>query len=278
MIVWRNGGFIDASGAVPADDRGYLVGDGVFETMLLRDGRPAFLDAHLARLRRGAEVLGMEPRIDRTTVLEGIAGLASRLGLHGGAVCRITLTRSGGVRGLAPTGDAAHDVLIALHPAPVRKPRRRMIVAQTPRFSGSPTNGFKCVGAYGPNLLARLEAARAKADDAIMLNESGRIACASAANVFLVSEAGLMTPPESEGAMPGVTRAVLIEIAAEAGVAVRVEPIPRSALDIGTLILTNSVIGAAVASMADEAPNTLVAFLSTAYERRLECEFSGDRA
>jgi branched-chain amino acid aminotransferase len=274
MIVWRNGGLIEASRAVPADDRGYLVGDGVFETMLLRNGKPAFLDAHLARIRRGAGALDMEPQIDRATVLAAIGALTSQLGQSGEAVCRITLSRSGGARGLAPSSDAAQELLIALHPAPARKPRYRLIVAQTPRFSRLPTNGFKCVGAYGSNLLARLEAARANADDAIMLNESGRIACASAANVFLVSEAGLMTPPESEGAMPGVTRAVLLEIAAEEGVAVRIEPVPRSALDSSALILTNSVIGAVGASMANEVPNSLVALLSTAYEKRLGREFS----
>lgn len=280
MIVWRNGEYIEPGGAVSAADRGYLVGDGVFETLLTRDGRPAFLAAHLARLRRGAGMLAMNAAIDEREIRAAIAGLTARLGLQGRAVCRMTVTRSGGARGLAPPGDAAIVTLIALSPAPPPPPHFRMMLAQSRRYSGAATNGFKCIGAYAANLIARLEAARAGAGEAVLLNEHGRAACASAANIFVVSGEALVTPPETEGAMPGVTRATIFSVAAEIGVPARAEPVTLAALEAAPLLITNSVIGAAPASMAGAAARsaTLASLIAAAYERRLESEFAGPPA
>lgn len=276
MIVWRNGAFIESGSAIPAANRGFLVGDGVFETMLVKGGKPAFLTAHLVRLRRGAAMLEMDTAFDEGSIRQAINSLASRLDLHAEAVCRITVSRSGGARGVAPSKDAVIDHLIALHPVPALTPQIRLVIAQSRRFSGAATNSFKCVGAYAPNLLARMEAVRAGADESIMLNEHGRIACASAANIFLLAGDALVSPPVEEGAMPGVTRAALLEIAAEIGVAVRLEPIPAAALDRRPLLITNSVIGVAHASLSAGAPvSALASFIASAYEQKLKAEFSG---
>lgn len=280
MIVWRNGAFVAPGAAVSAVDRGYLVGDGIFETMLVRGGKPAFLAAHMSRLRRGAEALEMRAAVEDADVRAAIAGLASRLELNGEAVCRVTVTRSGGARGLAPSSDATIETMVALHPAPRPKDIYRLIVARPRRLSDAPTNAFKCVGAYAPNMLARLEAARAGADEALLLNEHGRVCCASSANVFLVSGNAVMTPPESEGATPGVTRAILMAAAAEIGVAARAAPITLSEIGSSTLLLTNSIIGAALATMAgvDAAPVALASHLAAAYDRKLDDEFAKDPA
>lgn len=277
MTVWRNGAFAAPGNAVSAADRGYLVGDGVFETMLVRDGRPAFLGAHLSRLQRGAERLEMKNAIDEEGCRRAIAGLASRLGLTGEAVCRLTVTRCGGARGLAPSNNASIETMISLHPATAPKTHYRLIIAQPRRLSDAPTNGFKCVGAYAANMLARLEAMRAGADEALLLNEYGRVCCASSANIILFSGDSLVTPPESEGALPGVTRAILLDAASEIGVEVRLEPILLFALNSATdLLLTNSVIGAARASMigSDAPQSALASCLAEAYQRKLDKEFA----
>ncbi len=277
MIVWRNGDFVDSAGAVSAADRGYLVGDGVFETILVRNGAPAFLAEHLARLRRGADALGFGARFDEGAARDAIAGLASRIGFRGDAVCRMTVTRCGGARGLAPSSEAGIELLIALHPAPPPKSLFRVTVSAHRRLSGAATNQFKCIGAYAPNLMARMEAARAGADEAILLNEHGRVACASAANVFAVTDGCLITPPESEGAMPGVTRARLLEAAAEMGVAAPLKPVSAAMLEGAPLILTNSVIGVAAGAMMGAGPpaSALASRLMAAYEQKLALEFSG---
>ena len=88
---------------------------------------------------------------------------------------------------------------------------------------------------------------------------------------------GLVTPPESEGATPGVTRLKLIEAAAEIGVAARIEPVAPAMLERAPLILTNSVIGAAPAVMLNRGapPSALASRIAAAYERKLELAFSG---
>ncbi len=276
MIVWRNGDFLDAGGAVSAADRGFLIGDGVFETVLVDRGRPAFLAAHLSRLQRGAEALGFDVSADENALRTVVEELAARGGAAARAACRITATRVGGARGLVASADAKMQLLLSLAPIAPPKNSLRAVIASAQRLSTAPTNAFKCVGAYAANMLARTQAARAGADEAIMLNEHGRIACASSANLFLVVGDAIVTPPESEGAMPGVTRAQIIEIARTLGIEVRIEPVEAAGIAACPLIFTNSLIGALPGALAslDAAPPRLAMRLGAAYEARLETELA----
>lgn len=274
MKVWRDGELLDSEAAISAADRGYLIGDGVFETIFVDHGRPAFLTDHLARLQRGADQLEIAFNRRADEIRSAIAALA-RGGPGGRASCRITVTRVGGARGLAPSAEARAQTLIALQPVAAPKAIYRLIVAQSRRYSASLTNGFKCIGAYAPNMIARLEAARLGADEAVMLNEYGRVASCSAANLFLVSGAGLTTPPESEGAMAGVTRAKVIESAAALGIEVRISPIAAAEIAHAPLLLTNSLIGVAAAGVTMASPADLAKRLQSAYEQRVKAEFAG---
>lgn len=276
MIVWRDGSFIEADAAIAASDRGFLIGDGVFETVLAANGKPAFLAAHLARLARGADALAIHHAVTESAVRSAIGRLAGRSGIAGRAACRITLTRVGGARGLVPSKEARTQLLITVQPAPPLPQHLQIIVAKARRYSGAATNGFKCIGAYAPHLLARLEAAHAGADEALMLNEHGRIACASASNLFVLSDGILRTPPESEGAMPGVTRALLLRAAAAGGVETRIEPIGQDTLASGTLLLTNSLNGVSLAFASDggKTSSDLACRLASSYEAILSAEIS----
>ena len=276
MIVWRDGAFVDAASAVSASDRGFLIGDGVFETVLVERGRPAFFAAHLARLRRGASALGFDIAAGEAALRDAIEGLGVRGGVSGRAACRITATRVGGARGLVASPDARTQIIASLAPiAPARK-NLSAVIAGARRLSSAPTNAFKCVGAYAANMLARAEAARAGADEAIMLNEQGRIACASSANLFLIEGEALVTPPESEGATPGVTRALLVEIAGALGVAMRIEPVDAARIAAAPLLFTNSLIGLLPGRLTGSAAETarLAMRLGAAYEARLAAELS----
>lgn len=275
MIVWRDGDLMEADGAVSAADRGFLIGDGVFETLLVDGGRPAFLGAHLARLRRGLEALGFEAPVGEEALRAAIDALARRQGVDGRAACRITLTRVGGARGLVASAEARIQTLLSLSPFAAPRREATLLIAGARRHSASPTNGFKCVGAYAANMLARNEAARAGADEAVMLNEFGRVACASAANLFLIDGDALVTPPESEGAMPGVTRAALIEVARALGISLRIEAIEAAMLAGRPLLLTNSLIGVVPARVGSAPPAPdLATRLGAAYEDRLLAELS----
>lgn len=281
MIVWRDGDFIEADVAVSAEDRGWLIGDAVFETVLVESGAPAFLDRHLERMRRGCAVFGIDRRLDADELRGAIAMTAEKNALAASrAACRLTLSRSGGPRGLAPHRGAQARLVISVSGAPPPLEMLRVILSSPRRWTGASTNGFKCAGSYAENILARAEAASRGADEAIMLNETGRVACASAANLFVVSDDLVLTPSLADGAMPGVVRAVVMEEARALGVECGESPITPADLSLGTLLLTNSVAGP-VRSALDGLPVVkgleTARMLIAAYHRRLEREFSEQR-
>lgn len=286
MIVWRNGNFVEGEAAISVADRGWLIGDAAFETTLVRRGAPAFLDRHLARLAHGLASLGIRLAIDPFEIRSAIGALAEKSGLRGDAACRLTVSRVGGPRGLAPSPEARAQLLISIAPIGEPPSRFRVMVSGRRRWSGASTNSFKCAGAYAENFLARAEAAKAGADEAIMLNEHGRVASASAANVFVLTDAGLKTPPASESAMPGVVRAILLEEARKLGMPVEEAPVDLAALNSSLLLLTNSLIGVvrgaldgASQSVFEEAAERLIG----GYRRRLAQDigagdFTGERS
>ena len=243
MTAWLNGRFLDEDHAISIRDRGFLLGDGAFETVLVENGAPLFWPAHEARLRAGLDVLGIAPPAGFDRVPEVVAALARREGLSSArAALRATVSRGVGPRGLAPDAGAEPTFLLTLSPAPVpcEQPMRRlMIVEDWPRRADA-FAGFKHIGGYGANIAA-LAAARARgADDALMLNGAGRLACGSAGNVFVIDDDGqIATPPTSEGALPGIVRAVLLA---------RFKTIEERAISPhelpgARLVLTNSLVG-----------------------------------
>ncbi len=249
--VWVDGRFQGPERAIAADDRGFLLGDGAFETVLVSAGEPAFLRAHLDRLQGGLEILGI-PCPAFGPARAAIAELARRNGLASQrAAARITVTRGRGGRGLAPPRAAgtAPTLLVAVTPAPERSAAPlRLMISQRIKPSRCSTSGFKSLSGYAENLLARRDAAEAGHDDAILVNEAGRVVSASAANVFVLNGDGVLaTPPLEEGATPGVVRAIILERAREAGLEARETPIAPEALLRGGVLLTNSLIGVAPA-------------------------------
>ena len=272
MIVWRDGELVSAEAAVSAEDRGYLVGDAVFETMLAEGGQAAFLGPHLARLALGCATLRMEFAPDEARIRQAILELAEYAPLTTRAACRITVSRLGGPRGVAPGEGARVRMIIALTAAAPRSSLLSLIVSTHRRSAAAATNGFKCAGAYAQNALARMEAIEAGADEAIMLNEYGRVACASSANVFVLTDRGIATPPLREGAMPGVVRAIVLEEAHRLGLAAEEVEIEPTALASARLLLTNSVIGVVVGAVGDNKTrdrDAVAQAIINAYERRL---------
>ncbi len=229
--------------ALSAEDRGWLVGDAVFETVLVDRGVPAFLDSHLARLAVGLNAMRIAASVETQVIERVIFELAEKNGVSERGAFRLTVSRVGGARGLAPSQASRPQVaatLTAIGPAPAGW---RAVIAAPRRWTGSSTTGFKCAGAYAENMLAKMEAVDAEVDEAVMLNEHGRVACASAANIFLAFDDCLKTPPPSEGAMPGIVRAVVIEEARRLSLTVIEEPIPAAALGSSSLLFTNSIAG-----------------------------------
>ncbi|WP_328703041.1 aminotransferase class IV [Arenibaculum pallidiluteum] len=262
--VWLDGALLDAAAArIDPADRGFLLGDGLFETIRVLDGRPDRLAAHLARLRAGAAVLEIPLPYGDDALASALAGLAGAARIGSGSL-RLTLTRGPGPRGLLPPGTPRPTVLATAAPAGPSLPPARVVVATvTRRNERSPLSRLKTLN-YLDGVMARQEAARRGADDALMLNGAGRLAEATAANLFAVIDGRPVTPPVEEGALPGIARA---EAIARLGAVER--PVALSDLARATeIVLTSSlsirpVVAVDGRPVGDGGPGSMAAALAT---------------
>lgn len=197
----------EADARISPLDRGFTLGDGLFETMRLAGGAVLRLDAHLARLAAGAQVLGLPlPGLDLAGAL---AATAQANGLSEG-VLRLTLTRGAGPRGVLPPAAPSPTLVITAAPAGPALPPARLVIARTTRRNElSPLAQVKSLN-YLDGILARQEAARRGADDAVLLNTRERVAETTIANLFAVIDGALVTPPLADGVLPGVMRAAVM--------------------------------------------------------------------
>lgn len=228
---------------IDAHDRGFTLGDGLFETVLAEAGALRHLPAHLARMAAGCAVLGLPPpdRAEAERLMQGALEDAS-LGSVRAAV-RLTLTAGCGGRGLDRPEPVSPLLVATAAPAPKADQRAGLVTATVRRNDASPTSRLKSL-AYLDNVLARREAAAARADEALMLNTRGELACAAAANLFWVSGGRLYTPHQDCGVLAGITRARVIAAAAALGEPVRaVRAGPEALRQADGIFLTNSLIG-----------------------------------
>jgi len=275
VIVNLNGREIESGAHVPTGDRGFLLGDGAFETIYVARGAPAFLDRHLERLQRGLSILRI-PRPDALDhAAEIIASLSRLNGLEGHAAARITVSRGEGPRGLAiPEIAPQPTLLVTVSSWAPPQGCARVVLTGHRRITEAAGNIFKPIGGYIENILAYDAARRVGADDAILLNEFGRVVSASAANIFVIDGAGrISTPPVAEGAMPGIVRSLILQRAGEAVDVTLVErPIDIEELNGRSLLLTNSLVGLRAASLPGSAP------IGGELEARLSAWFNAERA
>jgi branched-chain amino acid aminotransferase/4-amino-4-deoxychorismate lyase len=229
--------------AVPTDDRGLLLGDGLFETILFKQGRAVLWEEHLARLARGCGVLGL-PSPDA----DGLHGAAARAVREAGlgaarAAVRLTWSAGGGGRGLDRPASPSPRLIASAAAAARPTTPAALIVSSVRRNAFSPTSRLKTLS-YLDNVLARREALAVGADEAVMLDGEGRLACASAANLFWITNDRLHTPSLACGVLDGVLRAQVLAAADALGSSVHEVEVPPSALHPAqALFITNSLIG-----------------------------------
>jgi branched-subunit amino acid aminotransferase/4-amino-4-deoxychorismate lyase len=244
MTYWLNGEFRDDPQAINIADRGFLLGDGLFETLLLDRAAPVFLERHLKRLRASSAALKIELQFSDDEIRDALRVLAVKNSVHQRqASARITLTRGAGARGLEMPSITQPTLIITVAPYdPHRKPAS-LIVSRHARAERSLAASHKTLN-YLDNVMARDEAISAGANEAVMLNGTGRIACASAANIFLVTaDKSIRTPSLEEGALAGVARSVLLECSGNTGVSIVETQIERHELKHAQLFLSNSLFG-----------------------------------
>ena len=208
--IWLNGALVTSAEArIDPADRGFLLGDGLFETMAARDGAVPELHRHYARLTNGAAVLRIPVPLTLPQLDIAKRSLLEANGLTEAAI-RLTLTRGPGPRGLAVPANTTPTLLITAAPLPPPAGPMTLITASIRREEASPLSRIKTLN-YLPGVLARIEAAEQGADDALLLNHQGFVAETSAATLFVRLDGTWFTPPVADGALPGILRAKLLE-------------------------------------------------------------------
>lgn len=252
MSMWADGVWIERDApAAPISDRGFALGDGLFETILATAGALAHAPRHHARLAAGARGLDLPapPPLDVWEPLALEALHRSDLAAARAAV-RVVWTAGRSTRGLARDPQAHGALFISATPAPAPTTPASVVVSTIRRNETSPTARWKTLS-YLDNVMARREAEATGADEALLLNTAGRVACAAAATVIAVIDGALVTPPVAEGALPGITRARLLE----AGCGLVEQPIPIDALARASgIALANALIGVRPAMSLDGRP------------------------
>ena len=255
--IFVNGEVVERSTArVSALDRGLLYGYGLFETMRSYGRRVFRLAAHYRRLCDGASRLAMAVPLSLDDVGEAVDAVLVRNDLAD-AYLRLTVTAGTPPNAAGPAGDAA-AVLVArpLTDYPPDLYRRGMaaVVSSIRRNETSPLSAVKSLNCLD-NLLAREDARRRGADEAILLNTRGLVAEGSASNLFLVEGGRLLTPSIESGALPGITRQAALELASAAGLEAVESGVEMQALwDAPEVFLTNSVMEVMPLTMLDGRP------------------------
>ncbi|MAM93069.1 aminotransferase class IV [Parvibaculum sp.] len=276
MKIWLNGAMADARDVrIDPADRGFLLGDGLFETMLALHGHILFADEHMLRLGAATDLIGLPLPCSLAEIEMACADLLDENELDEAprASLRVTVTRGPAPRGLALPAAPKPTVLITCA-AIGEAPMRMSLVTATPRRNPwSPSSRLKALP-YLDNLLAKEEAREKGADDALLLDTNGNIACTSAANIFLWEGDRLVTPSTNCGILPGITRAALFELAPEIGIELREEEIaPAQLARISGAFVTNSLVGIVPVTNIDgrDIPaHPMTARLAAAYELLLD--------
>jgi branched-chain amino acid aminotransferase len=235
--VWVDGVLVGSDDAVvPALDHGLTVGDGVFETCKVTDGVPFALSRHLRRLERSATGLGLAPP-DEDVVRMAVADVVGAAELPFGRL-RITWTA-----GLGPLGSDRHagpgTLVVAATPvAPWPADVTAATVPWTRNERGA-TAGLKTTS-YAENVVALQEAHARGGSEALMANTRGELCEGTGTNVVVAVDGELVTPPLESGCLAGVTRALLLEWAAEEGLPVVERTLPFDVLETAEEVLLTS--------------------------------------
>jgi branched-subunit amino acid aminotransferase/4-amino-4-deoxychorismate lyase len=230
------------SPSIGISDAAFMLGEGAFETMLVRNGRVLRLERHKGRLERGLRHLAM-PALDWASVRPCLEEFERSVSAEE-VILRVQVSRGQLVGGFGSPALGSQTIFVAISEAPKRPDHLRAKVVDWPRrTAGGLGNEFKCLG-YANELAARRRAVEAGADIAIMLSPAGGVACADTANVYIVEDGTVVTPEKSSGALPGTVRDALRELLKSEGFDYREADISLDALrQADGVFISNAFLG-----------------------------------
>ena len=244
----------DNKPVIHANDRGFLLGDGLFETIKAVNGVLLFFDRHYARLQKSATILDIPLRYDLATLESHCQQLLAQNKLQNKtAAIRMTLTRGAGARGIAIPESMSPTLLISAQ-AYDDTPKQpiRMTVTDIKRNEYSPLTQLKTIN-YLDSIMARKLAQARGFDEGLMLNTKGMITESSIANIFFIIDDKLVTPPLSDGVLPGIMRQRVLDSCAVQGIVCEERSVlPSELSQVTAAFQTNSLIGIQLISCFDQ--------------------------
>jgi len=248
MDKWLINGLADE--VITADDRGLSYGDGLFETIAVRDGACRFWSEHMARLRSGCQRLGLPAPVPEQLERDAheLIGAAER------GTLKMIVTAGRGPRGYRRPQPVASTRLVgfSVESAPGPREKARVRLCATPWGSNRVLAGMKTLNRL-EQVLARAEWDSAGIAEGVMLGAHGRIVSGTMSNLFIVVEGQLLTPRLDACGVHGIMRAKVFDVAGRLGLACREEDLPGSLLkQADDMFLTNALWGAWPVERLDE--------------------------
>ncbi|HWA28433.1 MAG TPA: branched-chain-amino-acid transaminase [Lacunisphaera sp.] len=226
MVVYFDGKYVDSNDAkVSVFDHGLLYGDGIFEGIRIYGGNVFRLDDHLERFELSARAIMLDLPLTRAQLAEAVCETCRRNQLKDGYI-RLVTTRGVGDLGLAPWSCSKPTTFviaskISLYPQEYYDNGLGIVTVPTRRIAPDALPPTVKSLNYLNNILAKIEAKQAGALEAIMLNAQGYVAECTADNIFVIHKGEIVTPAASAGALKGITRATVFDIARELAIPMR---------------------------------------------------------
>ena len=247
MKVWINGKIVSGKDAkVSVFDRGFLYGDGVFETMRSYDGIIFKADEHLDRLYNSLRIIKIKIPYSKL-LLERHIYKTLEVNKLNNAYIRVTVTRGTGAVGLAKIDHMKPAVIIivknfAPYPTKMYRNGLKVKIVKIRQNENSPISKIKSIS-FLNYILARFEAKKSGFDDAIMLNSKGMVCESTVSNIFLLKGRQLITPSLESGILPGITRKTILGLASKVGLTAKEKQITAKELySADEIFLTNSLM------------------------------------
>ena len=225
--IFFNGKIIpDTERCISPDDRGFLYGDGIFETLRSYNGEPFKLAEHLERMRSSAEKLKIIPEYTNTEISESITKLLAKNSVQD-AYIRITLSRGEGGNALQMSDNLKSTILIQAksftpYDEKLYNEGMSLCVSKHKRSTTSPICRHKTTNLL-TSILLKEEAGSKSAHDSIVLNTDGYIAECIVSNIFMVADGSVITPSLDTNILPGITRSTVLDICRDSGIPAREE-------------------------------------------------------
>jgi len=246
-LVWLNGTLCPKKEAkIPIDDRGFLFGDGVFETMRSYKGTVFRLDRHLKRLFDALAIIHLPIPYQLEELAQAVYDTLKTNQLQE-AYIRLTASRGQGGRGIDLPEKSSPTIMIVTrafvpYPNHLYREWMRTGISEIRQNLSSPITRIKSLN-FLDHILARIEAKQKGLDEAILLNTEDFICEGTVSNIFLVKHGNLITPDKESGILSGITREVVIELAQRKGITVEEKKVKLSELkEVDECFLTNTLM------------------------------------